>query len=237
MRCVYCCGVSFMWTLLHGPRNIPSQSFSWQRPNWRVAFPRVGTFGDPSGSFARVRMTWSLTGSRKSAPAKSEQTNQAGHKLELSGVHALPGGFDREECGAIDFGELAGFSGTRRPFHLKRVAAQRGRIAVALEGPRRDFLAALVLDAAKGKQSGARCQAGFFLEFAFGRGEFVLARIDLAFGHEPRTRVFVGPEWSAEMDQQDLQLLISLAEHENAGANFDHFCVWAARRPGIKQSK
>ena len=73
-----------------------------------------------------------------------------------------------------------------------------------MEGPRTDFLAALVLDAAEGEQFGAGCQARLFRKFALGGGEFVFAGIDFALGHEPCAGIFVGPERSAQMDEQDL---------------------------------
>src|ERR1700719_1552562 len=112
-------------------------------------------------------------------------------------MHFFAGGIECEECGAIDFREFAGLAGTRGPLHLKRVAAQRGGVAVALEGPGGDLLAAFVLDAAEWEEIFGRRQSSLFCKFSLGCGEFVFAGIDFAFGHEPRASFFLCPEWSA----------------------------------------
>src|SRR5437016_5276395 len=52
----------------------------------------------------------------------------------------------REPLRAIDFRKLLGSAGSWRPLHRKQVALNRRRIAIALEGPGGDKLAAGLAD-------------------------------------------------------------------------------------------
>ena len=148
--------------------------------------------------------------------------SKARGELEFGGVHLVSGRFDGEEGGAINFREFALLAGTRRPFDRERVALQRGGVAISFEGPGGDGLAALVLDAAEGKEWAGGRESGFFFKFALGGGEFVLAGSDLAFGKEPCAFVLLRPERSAEVDEENFQEAVSGSAHQETGALLRH---------------
>ena len=73
-----------------------------------------------------------------------------------------------EELGAVDLRELGLFPGADRPLHGKGVAADRGRIAVALVAPGVDNLAALLFDWLKRNKRAVRLETEFLTELALG---------------------------------------------------------------------
>ena len=95
--------------------------------------------------------------------------------------------------------------GARRPFRLRPQAVQARRVAVALERPGVDDLAAALDDPAERQVGTARFEAGFLDELADGGLERIFARMDAALRNRPRAFVSRGPERPAGMREQDLE--------------------------------
>src|SRR5690242_2798834 len=84
---------------------------------------------------------------------------------------------------AVHLGEFGLAPGSRRPFHGKGVAADRVRVAVALDRPGVNPLAALLAQRREGRCGALRLEAGFLAKLAHCGGERILAFGDLTLGN------------------------------------------------------
>ena len=101
------------------------------------------------------------------------------------------------------------------------VLLSRGRrVEVALERPRLDELAALLLDLPElDRVAVGRRVTGLLLEFATRHRPGRLAVVELALGHGPDARVALRPERSAGMGEQHLDVAVgSAAVQQEPGA-------------------
>ncbi len=135
-----------------------------------------------------------------------------------------------EEGRPVDLRELHPSPRLRGPFHRERVADGRTWVAVALERPGVDDLAALLLHRRQSDEWACRRDAGFFLEFPPGGFEQVLARLDLALGNRPGAVVLVLEKRAAGMGKEHLQLAIVNAIHQQSGADTGH-----KRQPDLRR--
>ena len=100
-------------------------------------------------------------------------------------------------------------------------------IAVALEGPGLDDLAALLLDGLQGPERPPRFQARLLLELPLGRDQQIFVAVRFAFGDRPRPIVLVDEIGAARMGQEDFEDSILDAKHQQSGAESGHgFALW-----------
>lgn len=71
-----------------------------------------------------------------------------------------------EPFGAIDLGERLASAGARRPFYGERIAYERLRIPIVLDGPHMNALAARLPDGPERSDSASRMKSGLFNKFA-----------------------------------------------------------------------
>lgn len=109
---------------------------------------------------------------------------------------------ESKPCRTVDFGECPSMAGTGRPFHRERVAHDRIGVAVALDGPGVDDLAAGLFDGLQGFETAGCGEAGFLVELPPGGFERVLVG-ELALRDGPRSLILPGPERPAWVDQED----------------------------------
>src|ERR1700739_2087357 len=76
-----------------------------------------------------------------------------------------------EPCATVHFGAFDHAAGAGGPLHLAEIADQLCRIEIALEGPCGDKLAARLFYRPEFDECALRREGGFFLKFAFRRGE------------------------------------------------------------------
>jgi hypothetical protein len=65
-------------------------------------------------------------------------------------------------------------------------------------------------------------EAGLLGELAPGRGERILARLELALGDRPGAGILLGPERAAGMDEEHFRRGAALAIYQQAGALLGH---------------
>src|ERR1017187_26357 len=122
-----------------------------------------------------------------------------------------PCGFYTEPSCPIHLWKILLPSGSRRPFHRKRVARQLGRIEVRANGPRKDQLAARLFEWLQRYEFTGRLNAGLFFELTLRCREWVLTIRELALGNGPCRIVLLCPKRSTGMNQQDFQTLSRFA--------------------------
>src|ERR1017187_2230205 len=122
-----------------------------------------------------------------------------------------PCGFYSEPSCPIHLWKFLLPTGSRRPFHRKRVALQLGRIEVRANGPRKDQLAARLLEWLQSYEFTGRLNAGLFFELAFGCSQRVLLLHKLALRYRPGRIILLCPERAAGMNQQHFQTLVLFA--------------------------
>src|SRR5262249_4993191 len=119
---------------------------------------------------------------------------------------------EREPARAIHFRVAA------LPDH-ERVAAARGRVAVALGPPRVHDLAALLAHRSERIEPiDAQIEAGLLAELALRRRERIGAGLDLAFRNRPRAVVAPRPERPTGVDEEHLDHPGAAAKLENPSA-------------------
>lgn len=73
---------------------------------------------------------------------------------------------DIEPFGAINLGKRLHLARPRRPFHAERIANERLRIPIVLDGPHMNALAARLPDGPERSDSAPRLKSGLFNKFA-----------------------------------------------------------------------
>jgi hypothetical protein len=123
-----------------------------------------------------------------------------------------------EPGGAVGFGDLDGAPGARRPLDEAGVRDECGGVAVALEGPGGDELASRLPDDAEVDEvclsRFRRGEAGLLGELAEGSGERIFVSGVLAFGNGPSTEIFLRPEGSSRVEEEDLGVCVGVAVQE-----------------------
>src|SRR5439155_17193292 len=99
---------------------------------------------------------------------------------------------------------------------------ERGGLEVAFQRPGRDDVATGLDDLAEGEKLALRASAGLLLEFALCHRQRVFALQILAFRDGPGPVVFLGPERTARMHEQKLDIGAAPPEHQDAGAALGH---------------
>src|SRR5215831_3323992 len=125
----------------------------------------------------------------------------------------------------IDLREILEAPRAARPFEREGIAADGRSVAVALESPGRDHLAARLLYRCEGDEGPARFDPRLLAELARGGDERLLARVVLSFGNGPGAEVLVLPERAARMDEQHLKLAAAPTEHEQTSALLRHVAI------------
>lgn len=162
---------------------------------------------------------------RNETNCELQEANEAKHKFKLGRMHFLLGCGLREKRRSIDLRKRLLLPGARRPLHLKRVAAQRARIAIAFQRPGMDELSRLMLHRPERDQLESRMniEPSLFPKLAERRRLFVFAGIDFALRKKPGPVILLRPERAAEMDQQKLEFAILTAIQEKTRADFIGF--------------
>ena len=151
-----------------------------------------------------------------------ENPFQAVDEFSLGRIDFLARFVEGEEFRAIDFGEFLHFSGVRRPFHLKGIAANFCDIEVAFKGKGVDYFPSFLANFAERDQFTFRTGAEFFFELAAGSEFQRFPFGDFAFWDGPGTEIFLRPEGSAGMHEQDFDSFGIPPEQEDARANPFH---------------
>src|SRR5947209_8179697 len=125
---------------------------------------------------------------------------------------------DREPLGAVDLGEFLTLAGLGRPFERERIAAELRRIAVTLHRPGVDDLATALRDRCQRDERALSPTAGLLLELAPRGRHGLLFRWRLTLGNRPGPFVFPRPERTARVHQENLELTVLQAKHQETGA-------------------
>src|SRR5262249_36326252 len=122
----------------------------------------------------------------------------------------------------INFGIGCLASALGRPFQLEAVRCQRRGMEVSFEAPGGDDLAARLNEIAQRKKIALRASTGLLRELALGHLERILAFGIFALRDRPRAPIFLGPERTSGMHEQQLDVPARPSVHENAGAVLWH---------------
>src|SRR6185312_3649696 len=107
----------------------------------------------------------------------------------------------------------------RWPLHLVGVARGGRWVEVSLNCPPQHELARLLSDLSKIDQRVVGgLMSGFFCELSSSHRHELLTRLNFALGDRPVADVFVDPERSALMGQENLQAALLAAPEQDAGA-------------------
>src|ERR1035438_6102301 len=134
-----------------------------------------------------------------------------------------------EKICPVDLRELHVSPRFRRPFNREGVAGDCAWIAVTLERPCVNDLAALLLDRRQCSEGAGWRDASFFFELPLGGFEQIFALLDLALGNRPSQFVLVLEIGTTRMGKEHLQLAIVNAIHQQTSADTGHkhqFFVW-----------
>src|SRR5262249_1951119 len=148
--------------------------------------------------------------------AGREQPRQFVEQGDLALVNLLAGASEREPGCAVDLRELLPAAGARRPFHRKQVAPDGCRIAVGLDGPGVNDLAAGRLARREGDEVAAAGEAGLLGEFAPRRLQRVFVGAEFALGNRPGMRILPRPERTAGVDEEDFDPAVTPPEQQKA---------------------
>src|SRR5215213_6999538 len=105
-------------------------------------------------------------GSRMTRRSGTQLLAEPADEVELPLQDLLLRRLQVEPPGAVHLGELLPPAGPRRPLHREGVAADRVRVAIALERPRGDDLSARLLHHAELHELAVRHDAGLLRELA-----------------------------------------------------------------------
>src|SRR4051794_13202384 len=153
----------------------------------------------------------------------SKELEQPVEERHLRRVELLPCRHDPEPVRAVDLGEALDATAVWRPLQLEGVAGDRLGVEIALGGPGRDDLAALLADGAElGQRARRKRAARLLLELAPGAELRVLVLPVLALGDRPRPRILPRPQRPTRVDEQHLRLVTRPAVEEDAGAMPGH---------------
>src|SRR5205085_6713781 len=111
----------------------------------------------------------------------------------------------REPAHFGQLGERLPAPGAGRPLDLEGVALQGGRVAVALEGPRRYALAGFLRHLTERDERGMRGKAGFLAPLAHRGGERFFRGFVFALGQGPGAGVLAAPPRAAGPRQEHLE--------------------------------
>ena len=113
-------------------------------------------------------------------------------------------------------------TGVRRPFHRERVALEGGGVAIALERPSVDDLAAFLLDRFQRQERAGWFQAGLFFKFPLGRRHQIFVGVEFALGNRPDAFISVDAKGAAGMGQQNFSGSLSDPIHQQSGTKSWH---------------
>src|SRR6266567_1273906 len=146
------------------------------------------------------------------------QRHQRREQCALRRIDLLEGHRDREPLGPVDLGEFLTLAGLGRPLEREHVAAELRRVTVAFHCPGVDHLAAALRDRCQRDERTLSPAAGFLLELALRGRQRLLFRWKLTLGHRPGPCVFPRPERTARVHQENLELTVLQAKHQETGA-------------------
>src|SRR6266567_1253815 len=146
------------------------------------------------------------------------QRHQLREQRALRRIDLLEDHRDREPLGAVDLGEFLTLAGLGRPFERERVAAELRRVTVAFHRPGVDDLATALRDRRQRDERALGSTAGLLLELAPRGRERLLFRWKLTLGNRPGPFVFPRPERTARVHQENLELTVLRANHQETGA-------------------
>src|SRR5882762_2912674 len=144
-------------------------------------------------------------------PAPNHPSAEFGIELLEDGALAFgdleQGLYSIKPSAAIDLGELLGSARFRRPLHLEQIAGQIGRIAISLDRPDVQALAAGLSEYSKImlKPTSVGIESGLFFEFAPRAGQFIFQRVDETLRHGPSAVVLLCPIGSSRVDEKDFR--------------------------------
>src|SRR3954471_19837655 len=133
----------------------------------------------------------------------------------------------------VDLGELRELSRPWWPLHREHAGHDRVRVQVTLARPHRQPLARRLLQLAQRHERVGRHRQGqseLFLPLAHGRIARLLAVDVLAFRHRPGGIVLAGPERSAHVRDEDLQLAVATPPQQDSRAAHRHGLQSGVRR-------
>src|ERR1700733_10316057 len=147
---------------------------------------------------------------------------QSIEKRHLAFQNTLSALGDGKPTSTIHLGNFDHTAGVRRPFHLAVIADHCGGVAIALKGPNGDNLTTRLPHSTEFDKSSLGSKARLLLKFALCsfKGNFAVHVLSLRNG--PRAHVFLSPERATRVHQENLQLVIVPAIHQQSCTHFCH---------------
>src|SRR5207302_6057272 len=132
--------------------------------------------------------------------------------------------FSIEPAAAIDFRESSGAARLRRPFPLEQVALEICRVAVPIDRPDVQPLAARLREYAEIPFAAALVglESGLFPEFAPRAGELVFVGVDETLRHRPGAVVLLRPIGTSRVNEKDFRARTAPAVEKQARADGRH---------------
>src|SRR6185312_3898500 len=129
---------------------------------------------------------------------------------------------EAEPLGAVDLGKGPNATRAWRPFEIEGVALDSARIAITLDGPGIDDLAAGLPDGRQRAELASDGEARLLGELALRPRQQILARRRLAFRDRPGAGILLGPERAAGMHQEHFRHRPPEAVEQHACALLSH---------------
>src|SRR5260370_32081356 len=140
-------------------------------------------------------------------PSSSDASQQPINKFNLPREY-LPACVSRDEpFSAIDFGKLLLASALRRPFQLECIRLQFRDGKISFDCPWNDFLLARLHQHPQIPEVAAGLRSELFGKFSYGGGERLLAVFIFSLRDRPCPKVFLSPERTAGVNQEQEKLL------------------------------
>ena len=147
---------------------------------------------------------------------------EAIEKRLLAGEDLSPREGKREPGCAVDLGNAYGAATSRRPLDLDLVAAHRADIKSTFQRKGVNYFSGTLAHITKRSERAGGAYAEFFLEFPPGGGFRILSVVQFPFRDGPSTKVAAAPKRPAWMDEEDKNIRLAVAVHQNASAHARH---------------